>query len=97
MMALHRYFKPSDDLLPSSTGHLSSSVNPVTIKAANEAVREGALTPTSKSRGTYVKYTPVQQAMIGVYASMHGNLAAVCHFTKKKGVWAIALLAECEN
>ena len=83
-MALHRYFKPSDDLLPS--GHLSSSVSPATIKAANEAVRESALTPTSKSRGTCAKYTPAQQVMIGEYASMHGNLAAVRHFTKKRGV-----------
>ena len=81
-MALHRYFKSSDNLLPSPTGHLSSSVNPATIKAANEAVRESALIPTLKSRGTYAKYIPVQQAMIGEYASMHGNLAAVSHFSK---------------
>ena len=48
-MALHRYFKPPDDLLPSPMGHISSSVNLVTIKAANEAVRESALTSTAKS------------------------------------------------
>ena len=105
-MALHRYFKPSDDLLPSPTGHLSSSVNPDTIKAANEAVRESALTLTLKSRGTYAKYTPAQQAMIGEYASMHGNLAVVRDFTKKLGVevkessvrtWKVKYRAEIER
>ena len=65
-MALYRYLKPADDNLPSPTGHLSSSMSPATIKAANEAVRESALTPSFKSRGTYVKYTPAQQAIIGV-------------------------------
>ena len=57
-MALYRYLKPADDNLPSPTGHLSSSVSLATIKAANEAARESALTPTSKLRGTYAKYTP---------------------------------------
>ena len=82
-MALYRYLKPADYNLPSPTGHLSSSMSPATIKAANEAVRESTLTLTFKSRGTYPKYTPTQQAMIGEYASMHGNLVAVRHFTKK--------------
>ena len=31
-MALHRYFKPADDVLPSPTGDLSTSVSPATIK-----------------------------------------------------------------
>ena len=31
-MALYRYFKPADDVLPSPTGDLSSSVSPATIK-----------------------------------------------------------------
>ena len=105
-MALYLYLKPADDNLPSPTGHLSSSVSPVTIKAANEAARESALTPTSKSRGTYAKYTPVQQAMIGEYASIHGNLAAVRYFTKKLGVevkegsvrtWKVKYRAEIEQ
>ena len=30
--ALHRYFKPADDVLPSPTGDLSASVSPATIK-----------------------------------------------------------------
>ena len=32
MMALHRYFKPADNVLPSPTGDLSASVSPGTIK-----------------------------------------------------------------
>ena len=31
-MALHHYFKPADDVLPSPTGDLSASVSPATIK-----------------------------------------------------------------
>ena len=84
-MALYRYFKPADDVLPSPTGHLSSSVSPATIKAANEAVRESGLATSPATRGTYAKYTPEQQAVIGEYASIHGNLAAVRHFSKKLG------------
>ena len=30
--ALHHYFKPADDVLPSLMGDLSSSVSPATIK-----------------------------------------------------------------
>lgn len=30
----------------SSTGHISSSISPATIKVANEAVRQSAFTPT---------------------------------------------------
>ena len=32
MTALHRYFKPAGDVLPSPTGDLSASVSPATIK-----------------------------------------------------------------
>ena len=31
-MALYRYFKPANDVLPSPMGHLSSSVSPAMIK-----------------------------------------------------------------
>ena len=47
--------------------HLSSSVSPATIRAANEAIKESVLTPPSKLRGAYAKYTPTQQAKIGEY------------------------------
>ena len=78
-MALYCYFKPADDALPSPTGHLLSSVSLVTIRAAKEVVKERAPTPSSKSREAYAQYTPVQQAKIGRYASIHGNLPAVRH------------------
>ena len=32
MTALHHYFKPAGDVLPSPTGDLSASVSPATIK-----------------------------------------------------------------
>ena len=67
------------------SGALSSAVSPAAIKDANEAVKS-ALTPPSKSRGAYAKYTPEQQATIGKYASLNDNKAAVRHFSKKLGV-----------
>ena len=33
--ALHRYFKPANDVLPSPTGDLSASVSPATIKGCS--------------------------------------------------------------
>ena len=66
-IALYHYFKLTDNTLPSPMGHLSPSVSPVMTKAVNEAVRESALTPTSKSRGVYAKFTPVQQVKIGKF------------------------------
>lgn len=84
-MALYRYFKTADSVLPAPTGSLSTSISPAAIKDANEAVKS-AVTPRSKSRGAYAKHTPEQQAAIGKYASMHGNKAAVRHFSKKLGV-----------
>ena len=75
-MALYRYFKTADSVLPAPTWSLSTSISPAAIKDANEAVKS-AVTPRSKSRGAYAKHTPEQQAAIGKYASMHGNKAAV--------------------
>ena len=37
----------------------------------------------SKARGKYAKFTPDQQAAISEYASLDGNQAAICHFSKK--------------
>ena len=67
------------------------------IQAANEDVRESALTPTSRSRGAYAKYTPVQQVMMGECASMHSNQVAVCHFSKKLGVAAMAIVRRSDR
>ena len=48
-MSLYRYFKPT---LPSPSGPLVESINPATIKAANEAVKDATSKP-SKARGSY--------------------------------------------
>ena len=47
-MSLYRYFKPT---LSSPSGPLAESINPATIKAANEAVKDATSKP-SKARGT---------------------------------------------
>ena len=47
-MALYRYFKTADSVLPAPTGSLSTSISPAAIKDANEAVKS-AVTPRSKS------------------------------------------------
>ena len=81
-MALYQYFQPLDGL-PDPSGPLSASVSPAAIKDANEAVRSAT---RSKPRGKYAKFTPEQQAVIGEYASLDGNQAAIRHFSKKLGV-----------
>ena len=48
-MSLYRYFKPT---LLSPSGPLARSINPATIKAANEAVKDATSKP-SKARGSY--------------------------------------------
>ena len=83
-MALYRYFQPSG-VLPNPSGPLSAYVSPAAIKDANEAVRN-ASQGSSKPRGKYAKFTPEQKASIGEYASLHGNQAAIRHFSKQLGV-----------
>ena len=81
-MILYKYFQPSD-ALPDPSRPLSASISPAVIKDANEAVRSAT---RSKSRGKYAKLIPEQQAVIGKYASLYGNQAAIHHFFKKLGV-----------
>ena len=81
-MALYRYLQPLDTL-PDPNGRLSSSVSRSAIKDANKAVRSA--THATTPRGRYGKVMPKQQAAIGEYASLHGNQAAICHFTKQLG------------
>ena len=35
-------------------------------------------------RRSYAKFSPEQQAAIGRYASLHGNQAAIRHFSKQR-------------
>ena len=81
-MALYRYFKPATDL-PNPKGSLSKCVSPATIKDANEAVKNSP--KPAKSRGTYAKLTPKKQAEIAQYAVLHGNKAAIHHFSQELG------------
>ncbi len=62
-MALYRYFKTADSVLPAPTGSLSTSISPAAIKDANEAVKS-AVTPRSKSRGAYAYGTPSVSKLI---------------------------------
>ena len=82
-MALYLYLQPLDTL-PDPNGCLSSSVSHSAIKDANKAVRSA--THATTPRGRYAKFTPEQQAAMGEYASLHGNQAAIRHFTKQLGV-----------
>ena len=81
-MALYKYFKPASSL-PDPRGQLSAVMSPEVIKQANEAVEKVATSGRKgKQRGSYCKLTPDQQAVIGKYAAMHGNQAAIRHFSK---------------
>ena len=71
--------------VPSPYGPLSSSLSPTVIKDANTAVKQCIdlhSQATAKPRGTYAKFTPENQAAIAKYAFLHGNKAAICHFSK---------------
>ena len=83
-MSLYRYFKPSgkvkDDsnsmaILPSPEGPLSKVVPSSTIVAGD--------TRGDRSRGTYEKYTPTEEAKIANYAILDGTAAALRHFSKE--------------
>ena len=101
-MSLYRYFKPT---LPSPSGHLAESINPATIKAANEAVKDATSKP-SKARGSYRHVDAETQAKIAQYACEHGNKAAMERFStllgfdiKKSSVstWKMKYLAEIKR
>ena len=83
-MSLYSYFAKASKCndLPDPSGPLSASISLAAIKEANEAVKDVSKCK-SKQRGSYAKFTPEQQAAIGKYASLHGNQAAVRHFTKQ--------------
>ena len=83
-MALYKYFKPADGL-PDPSGPLSAAVSPAAIREANEAVK-GVTGGSAKAWGKCAKLTPEQQAAIGEYASLHGNQAAIRHFSEQFGV-----------
>ena len=56
------------------------------IKAANEAVTTVTKAVSKqKSRGCYKKFTAEQQATVSQYAVMHGNAAAIRHFSEDLG------------
>lgn len=79
-IALYHYLK-TVDVLPAPNEALSSSISSTAIKDANEW---GAFWP--KLWRPCAKHAPKQQTLIGEYASLHGNYAAVCHF---QGSWVL--------
>ena len=99
MNTLHSYFKPGigvlkqqDNHLPDLNGPLSSIISSEVIRTANDAHTLSVSTQTSqqnqggeckRSRGSYVKLTPVQQAQIAKYALANGNKAAIVRYTKE--------------
>ena len=107
-MSLYRFFAKSSGRsdLPDPSGTLSDSLSPAAIKAANEAVESVQSEAKGKRRGSYAKFTPERQAAIAKYASIHGNQAAVRHFSKDLDVplkvtsvqtWKMKYLAELKR
>ena len=73
--------------LPNPRGQLPAVMSPEVIKEANEAVEKAATSRRKgKQRGSYTKLTPDQLAAIEKYAAMHGNQAAIRHFSKDREV-----------
>ena len=82
-MALHHYFKISSKL-PNPNGPLSESIPSQVIKEANEIVKQSTQNGSTKlSRGTYLKFTPTQQAQAAKYAIENGNQAAIHRYSKE--------------
>ena len=81
-MSIRRYLRPVNSL-PQPDGPLSSSLPPVAIKEANKSVEAVYSTQRKRKRGTYEKLTPEQQLAVAKYAALHGNQAAVRHFSKE--------------
>ena len=80
-MSLYRYFK-TVWRLSSPQGTIAVFHKPSAVKNANAAVRS-ALTPASKSRGAYAKYTPEQQAMIGAsHHRLHSKWRLISHVSQ---------------
>ena len=83
-MSLHRYFKISSKL-PDPNGPLSETIPSETIKEANKSMEQSIQNGSTlkRSRGTYLKFTPVQQAQAAKYAVENGNQAAICRYSKE--------------
>ena len=88
-MSLHRYFKISSKL-PDPNGPLSKKVPLEAIKEANRSVEVATQDTSSdasgsskEGRGTYMKFTPVQQAQVAKYAVENGNKVAIHHYSKE--------------
>ena len=82
-MALHRYFKISSKL-PDPNGPLSETIPSEAIKEANKIVEQSTQNASTKrSRGTYLKFTPIQQAQAAKYAVENGNKAAIRRYSKE--------------
>ena len=90
-MALFRYFKrdsagsPAGTFLPDPKGPLSTTLGTGRIKAANKAVLDISSSNKLSSRGQYQSFSPEEQASIVRYALLHGNKAAIRHFSKTLG------------
>ena len=66
-------------------GPLCTTISPATIWDVNEEVHKVS-TSLTPSREAYVRVASEQQAKIVEYASLHGNAAAVCQFSKGLGL-----------
>ena len=81
--------KRQDKQLPDPNGPLSSIIPAEAIRDANDAHTRAQSSQQiqggecKRSRGFYVKLTPVQQAQIAKYALANGNKAAILRYTKE--------------
>ena len=94
MHTLHSYFKPGvgaskrqDKLLPDPNGLLFSTISTAAIRDANDVHTRSSQQiqggERKRSRGSYVKLTPVRQAHIAKYALANGYKAAILRYTEE--------------
>ena len=74
-MSLHRYFKSSSSVENDLGGLVPSSV----ISSVDKEIQK----EKDKKRGSYMKFTPEQKAIVAKSACLHGVKSASTQFSKK--------------
>ena len=85
-MALLNYFKfkekkASGMPLPDPQGQLSKEINSATIKELNKEVESVVNFGAMCKKSPYLKVTAEQKATLGKYATKHGIVNAIRHFS----------------
>lgn len=81
-MALFKYFKKEEAMLPTVSMCQGSSLTKAQLGEANKAVMEVLNeNRVTVKRGKYNRYTPEERASIGKYTAENGPSSAATHYS----------------